>query len=67
MIDVGGPTMVWVADKNHACVGVLVKPADYGPALDELRTAGSLSDDTRRRLARTAFAHTAAYDAAIVG
>ena len=67
MIDVGGPTMVRAAAKNHACVGVLVDPADYGPALDELRTAGSLSDDTRRRLARTAFAHTAAYDAAIVG
>jgi phosphoribosylaminoimidazolecarboxamide formyltransferase/IMP cyclohydrolase len=67
MIDVGGPTMVRAAAKNHAHVGVLVDPADYGPALDELRREGSLSDATRRRLARAAFAHTAAYDAAIVG
>ena len=66
MIDVGGPTMVRAAAKNSASVGVLVDPADYGPALDELRAAGALSGDTRRRLARAAFAHTAAYDAAIV-
>ena len=66
MIDVGGPTMVRAAAKNHAHVGVLVDPADYGPVLDELRREGDLSDETRRRLARAAFAHTAAYDAAIV-
>ena len=66
LIDVGGPTMVRAAAKNHAHVGVVVDPADYGPVLDELRTRGSLGDDTRRRLARAAFAHTAAYDAAIV-
>jgi phosphoribosylaminoimidazolecarboxamide formyltransferase / IMP cyclohydrolase len=65
MIDVGGPTMVRAAAKNHASVGVLVDPADYGPVLDELRREGGLSDETRRRLARKAFAHTAAYDAAI--
>ena len=66
MIDVGGPTMVRAAAKNHAHVGVVVEPADYGPVLDELRRDGSLSAETRRRLARAAFAHTAAYDAAVV-
>ncbi|MGI9120431.1 MAG: bifunctional phosphoribosylaminoimidazolecarboxamide formyltransferase/IMP cyclohydrolase [Acidimicrobiales bacterium] len=70
MIDIGGPAMVRAAAKNHASVGVVVNPADYGPVLEEL-SAGSgesgLSDVTRRRLARAAFAHTAAYDAAIVG
>ena len=66
LIDVGGPTMVRAAAKNHAHVGVVTDPADYGVVLEELRAAGSLSDDTRRRLARAAFAHSAAYDAAIV-
>ena len=58
--------MVRAAAKNHAHVGVVVDPTDYAAVLDELRRAGALSDDTRRRLARKAFAHTAAYDAAIV-
>ena len=67
LIDVGGPTMVRAAAKNWAHVAVLVDPSDYGPVLDELRLGhGTLSTGTRRRLARTAFAHTAAYDAAIV-
>ncbi|HUR24316.1 MAG TPA: bifunctional phosphoribosylaminoimidazolecarboxamide formyltransferase/IMP cyclohydrolase [Acidimicrobiales bacterium] len=66
MIDVGGPTMVRAAAKNHGSVGVMVDPAEYGPVLDELRRDGELSEETRRRLARAAFAHTAAYDAAIV-
>jgi phosphoribosylaminoimidazolecarboxamide formyltransferase/IMP cyclohydrolase len=66
LIDIGGPTMVRAAAKNHAHVGVLVDPGDYGAALDELRASGALGADTRRRLARKAFAHTAAYDAAIV-
>jgi phosphoribosylaminoimidazolecarboxamide formyltransferase/IMP cyclohydrolase len=66
MIDVGGPTMVRAAAKNHAHVGVVVDPGEYGQVLDELRADGSLSAETRRRLARAAFAHTAAYDAAIV-
>jgi phosphoribosylaminoimidazolecarboxamide formyltransferase/IMP cyclohydrolase len=67
MIDIGGPTMVRAAAKNHAHVGVVVDPADYGEVLDELRRDGGLSEAARRRLARAAFAHTAAYDAAIVG
>jgi phosphoribosylaminoimidazolecarboxamide formyltransferase/IMP cyclohydrolase len=65
MIDVGGPTMVRAAAKNFAHVGVLVDPGEYGAVLEELRAAGALSDATRRRLAHAAFAHTAAYDAAV--
>jgi len=67
LIDVGGPTMVRAAAKNHSHVGVVVDPADYDVVLAELREHGSLSDPTRRRLARDAFAYTAAYDGAIVG
>ena len=65
LIDVGGPTMLRAAAKNHAHVGVVVDPADYSEVLDELRADGSLSAGLRRRLAAAAFAHTAAYDAAI--
>jgi phosphoribosylaminoimidazolecarboxamide formyltransferase/IMP cyclohydrolase len=67
MIDIGGPTMVRAAAKNHAHVTVIVHPDDYMTVLDELRRVGAVSADSRRRLARAAFAHTAAYDAAIVG
>ncbi len=66
-IDVGGPTMLRAAAKNHAHVAAVVNPSDYRVVLDELASAGALSPTTRRRLARDAFAHTAAYDAAIVG
>ncbi len=66
LIDIGGPAMVRAAAKNHAFVGVLVDPADYDGVVAELTTDGALSDATRRRLARNAFAHTAEYDAAIV-
>ena len=65
-IDIGGPTMVRAAAKNHAHVGVLVDPVDYPAVLDELRLDGRLSAATRRRLARKAFAHTQAHDTAIV-
>jgi phosphoribosylaminoimidazolecarboxamide formyltransferase / IMP cyclohydrolase len=66
LIDIGGPAMVRAAAKNHEHVGILTSPADYAVVLEELRSSGSLSAATRRRLARAAFAHTAAYDAAIV-
>jgi len=66
LIDIGGPSMVRGAAKNHAHVGIVTSPRDYSLVLDELRRTGALSDATRRRLARAAFAHTAAYDAAIV-
>jgi phosphoribosylaminoimidazolecarboxamide formyltransferase / IMP cyclohydrolase len=67
LIDVGGPTMVRAAAKNHAHVGIVVDPAQYPLVVTELREQDNqLSVATRRRLARDAFAHTAAYDAAIV-
>ena len=68
VIDIGGPAMVRAAAKNHAHVGVVTDPSEYDAILDELRssTEGTLSAQTRRRLARAAFAHTAAYDAAVV-
>jgi len=58
--------MVRAAAKNHAHVAVVVDPSDYQSTLAELTDNGALSTATRRRLARDAFAHTAAYDAAIV-
>jgi phosphoribosylaminoimidazolecarboxamide formyltransferase/IMP cyclohydrolase len=64
-IDIGGPSMLRSAAKNAAHVAVVVDPADYGPVLAELRQAGRVSDATRVRLQARAFAHTAAYDAAI--
>jgi phosphoribosylaminoimidazolecarboxamide formyltransferase/IMP cyclohydrolase len=66
MIDIGGPTMIRAAAKNHAHVGVVVDPADYPTVLGELRSGGVLGASTRRALARKAFALTASYDAAIV-
>ena len=66
LIDIGGPTMVRSAAKNHAHVGVVVSPGAYDGVLDELRRSGALSHATRLRLARDAFAHTAAYDESIV-
>ncbi len=66
LIDIGGPTLVRAAAKNHARVTILTDPADYDAVLGELRDHGATTPDTRRRLARKAFAHTAAYDAAIV-
>jgi phosphoribosylaminoimidazolecarboxamide formyltransferase/IMP cyclohydrolase len=66
LIDIGGPALVRAAAKNHAHVGVVTSPSQYSEVLDELATSGALSAETRRRLARAAFAHTAAYDSAIV-
>jgi phosphoribosylaminoimidazolecarboxamide formyltransferase/IMP cyclohydrolase len=66
LIDIGGPAMVRAAAKNFAHVGVVTDPADYPAVLEELRGSDALSESARRRLARAAFAHTAAYDAAIV-
>ncbi len=65
-IDIGGPSMLRSAAKNHERVAVVVEPDDYQALLDELSAAdGKVSRATRFRLARKAFAHTAAYDAAI--
>jgi phosphoribosylaminoimidazolecarboxamide formyltransferase/IMP cyclohydrolase len=63
-IDIGGPSLVRAAAKNHARVAVVVDPADYLAVIAEL-AAGPVSDATRQRLAVKAFRHTAAYDAAV--
>ena len=69
-IDIGGPTMVRAAAKNHGneCggVGIVTDPDDYAGVIAELKSnAGTLSHKTRFELARKAFTHTARYDAAI--
>ena len=65
MIDVGGPAMLRGAAKNFTHVAPVCRPADYEPVLAELRQTGELAPETRRRLAATAFATSAAYEAAI--
>ena len=63
-IDIGGPSMLRSAAKNHQDVIVVVDPDDYPVVLEALRS-GSLTPGLRRALATNVFAHTAAYDAAI--
>ena len=64
-IDIGGPTMLRAAAKNHADVTVVVNAEDYQRVLDELKTNNSISDATRFDLAVKTFEHTSAYDGAI--
>lgn len=64
-IDIGGPAMVRAAAKNFSSVAVVVSPGRYADVLGEVRSTGEVSLSTRRELAQEAFAHTAAYDAAI--
>ncbi|MCJ7452086.1 MAG: bifunctional phosphoribosylaminoimidazolecarboxamide formyltransferase/IMP cyclohydrolase [Steroidobacteraceae bacterium] len=65
-IDIGGPAMVRASAKNHERVTVIVDPLDYGTVLAEIdRGGGTVSAETRLRLATKAFAHTAQYDAAV--
>ena len=64
-IDIGGPSMVRSAAKNHARVTVVTDPRDYDAVLAEIEASGEVSLSTRRRLAAQAFAHTAAYDGAV--
>ena len=66
-IDIGGPSMVRSAAKNHARVTIVCDPSDYDKVLAEIETSGEVSATTRRELAAKAFSHTAAYDAAISG
>src|SRR6204780_4292420 len=66
-IDIGGPSMVRSAAKNHARVAVVCDPADYDRVLAEINASGEVKPETRAALAAKAFAHTAAYDAAISG
>ena len=64
-IDIGGPSMVRSAAKNHARVAVVCDPADYAAVLAEIEQGGEVTLATRAGLAAKAFAHTAAYDGAI--
>jgi phosphoribosylaminoimidazolecarboxamide formyltransferase / IMP cyclohydrolase len=65
-IDIGGPSMVRSAAKNFESVAIVTRPADYPALIEELQsTKGSLSRETRWRLAKQAFALTSAYDSAI--
>ena len=67
-IDIGGPSMIRSAAKNHAFVACLTDPDDYAALIAELdANAGGTTLDLRRRLAATAFAATAAYDSMIAG
>ncbi len=64
-IDIGGPTMLRSAAKNCRYVAVVTDPADYDVVLSEIRTEGSVSAETRQKLAAKVFRRTADYDAAI--
>ena len=66
-IEIGGPSMVRSAAKNHARVTIVCDPADYARVLEEIGRHGDTTPVTRSELAAKAFAHTAAYDAAISG
>lgn len=65
-IDIGGPTMIRSAAKNHAYVGVVVEPGDYKELLHEMESQqGAISEAFSFRLATKAFRHTAKYDSII--
>jgi phosphoribosylaminoimidazolecarboxamide formyltransferase/IMP cyclohydrolase len=65
-IDIGGPTLIRAAAKNHQFAAVVVTPESYDAVLEELKmTDGRLSEQTREALALDAFSYTARYDAAI--
>ncbi|HXP62493.1 MAG TPA: bifunctional phosphoribosylaminoimidazolecarboxamide formyltransferase/IMP cyclohydrolase [Dongiaceae bacterium] len=64
-IDIGGPSMLRSAAKNHESVTVVADPADYAMVAEQVRASGNTTLELRRRLAAKVFARTAAYDAAI--
>jgi phosphoribosylaminoimidazolecarboxamide formyltransferase/IMP cyclohydrolase len=64
-IDIGGPSMLRSAAKNHDSVTVIVDPADYAPVAEQIKAAGETTLEVRRGLAAKVFARTAAYDGAI--
>ncbi len=67
-IDIGGPAMVRASAKNHDFVAIVTDPGDYAAVMAEMTANdGAVTAKLRRRLARIAFAHTAAYDAMIAG
>ena len=64
-IDIGGPSMLRSAAKNWASVTVVVNPEDYDTVLEEIRTTGNTTPETRLQLSAKAYTHTAEYDMAI--
>src|ERR1700683_3175361 len=64
-IDIGGPSMLRSAAKNHESVTVVVDPADYNEMAKQISENGNTTLELRRKLAAKVFARTAAYDAAI--
>ena len=64
-IDIGGPSMLRSAAKNHESVTVIIDPVDYVTVAEQVKSAGETTLELRRRLAAKVFARTAAYDAAI--
>ena len=64
-IDIGGPSMLRSAAKNHESVTVVVDPVDYAAVADQILSSGNTTLELRRRLAAKVFARTAAYDTAI--
>ena len=64
-IDIGGPSMLRSAAKNHESVTVVMDPADYQAVAEQIKATGSTTLELRRKLATKVFARTAAYDAAI--
>ncbi|MEN1681987.1 MAG: bifunctional phosphoribosylaminoimidazolecarboxamide formyltransferase/IMP cyclohydrolase, partial [Planctomycetota bacterium] len=64
-IDIGGPTLLRAAAKNHSFVAVACSPSQYGEVIAQVEATGGTSPDLRRKLAGAAFAHTAEYDRAI--
>jgi phosphoribosylaminoimidazolecarboxamide formyltransferase/IMP cyclohydrolase len=64
-IDIGGPTLIRGAAKNHAFVTIACEPSQYSQILEQLRATGTTTLDFRRTLATAAFTHTANYDSAI--
>jgi len=64
-IDIGGPSLIRAAAKNHAFTTVVTDPSQYGSVLREIQTGGGITLPTRRRFAREAFRHTAVYDRTI--
>lgn len=64
-IDIGGPTMLRAAAKNHQYVTVIVDSNDYATVLEELKANGATTFETRKKLAAKVFRHTASYDAYI--
>ncbi|MFT6625153.1 MAG: phosphoribosylaminoimidazolecarboxamide formyltransferase/IMP cyclohydrolase [Cycloclasticus sp.] len=64
-IDIGGPTMIRAAAKNHKDVTIIVDPTDYQPTIEAITTSAGVDDATRFKLAVKTFEHTAHYDGAI--